>query len=56
MQYSVYTLMTAGLASLAAAYTTPVGDTPSGNPIVTPSLGEVVPAGAPYTIKWNVRD
>lgn len=55
MQYSFYTLMTAGLAGLAAAYTTPVGDSPSGNPIVTPSLGEVVPAGVPYTIKWNVR-
>ena len=55
MQYSVFALMTASLASLATAYTTPVGDTPSGNPIVTPSLGEIVPAGTPYTIKWTVR-
>lgn len=54
MHFSAITLLTAGLASMAAAFTTPVGE-PTGNPILTPSLGEVVAAGAPYTIKWKVR-
>ncbi|KAI9773050.1 MAG: hypothetical protein M1840_008170 [Geoglossum simile] len=41
----------AAAASLVSAVVTPVGD-PSGNPISKPSLGEIVPAGAPYTITW----
>ena len=54
MQFSLIALLSTGLASLAAAYTTPVGANPSGNPILTPSLGEIVPVGVPYTIKWEV--
>lgn len=46
-------IVSAALIGLASAYTQPVGDTPSGNPIVKPSLGEVVPVGTPYTINWN---
>ncbi|GAO52059.1 hypothetical protein SAICODRAFT_33675 [Saitoella complicata NRRL Y-17804] len=38
--------------SSVAEYTTPVGD-PSGNPIYTPSLGEIVPVGTPYNITWK---
>ena len=47
------TLLTAALATVAAAYTQPKGSTPSGNPIFTPSLGEAVPAGTAYNITWN---
>lgn len=41
------------LASIAAAYTTPVNG-PIGNPIARPGLHEQVPVGKPYTITWNV--
>jgi hypothetical protein len=43
----------AAAASLVSAVVTPVGD-PTGNPITSPGLGEIVPAGAPYTIVWTV--
>jgi len=35
-----------------AAYTQPTGNL-QGNPIYTPSLNEIVPAGKPYKITWN---
>ena len=54
MRLSVFALLSASLASLAAAYTQPVGDTPSGNPTIHPAAGEIVPGGAPYTISWTV--
>ncbi|KAL2826824.1 Ser-Thr-rich glycosyl-phosphatidyl-inositol-anchored membrane family-domain-containing protein [Aspergillus cavernicola] len=49
---------TAGLVSalvaVATAYTTPdYSIPPSGNPILTPGLQELVPAGQPYTITWD---
>ncbi|KAI9821068.1 MAG: hypothetical protein M1827_003801 [Pycnora praestabilis] len=53
MQLSILALFTAGLATLTSAYTTPVGDTPSGNPISAPGLNEIVPVGTPYSITWN---
>lgn len=49
---SVFTAFTVGLAAVASAYTTPVGN-PSGNPISLPGLNSIVPAGKPYTITWN---
>lgn len=49
---SLLALFTAGLAALTSAYHAPVGD-PSGNPINTPSLNELVPAGKPYAITWT---
>ncbi|KAK5165631.1 hypothetical protein LTR04_001180 [Oleoguttula sp. CCFEE 6159] len=52
MQLSIFSLFAAGLATLASAYTTPVGD-PSGNPISRPGLNEIVPVGTPYTVTWN---
>lgn len=54
--FSLFSLFTAGLACLlplASAYTQPVGAEPSGNPIYTPGLHDVVPAGEPYTITWD---
>ncbi|KAM3424896.1 hypothetical protein BST61_g6871 [Cercospora zeina] len=46
-------LFLAGLLGLAAAYTKPVGDAPSGNPISQPGLNSIVPVGKPFTITWN---
>ena len=44
-----------GIASAASGCSqAPVGDTPSGNPIAAPGLNQVVPAGTPFTITWNV--
>ncbi|KAL5365655.1 Ser-Thr-rich glycosyl-phosphatidyl-inositol-anchored membrane family-domain-containing protein [Aspergillus floccosus] len=48
--------LVSALASLAAAtsYTQPdYTKPPSGNPILTPGLNELVPVGQPYTITWN---
>lgn len=52
--FSAFALFTAGLACLTSvsAYTTPVGENPSGNPIYRP-LKEIVPAGQPFTITWE---
>lgn len=47
------TAFSAAFLGLASAYTQPVGDNPSGNPISKPGLGEIVPVGTPYTISWN---
>ncbi|KAI9884007.1 MAG: UDP-glucose-4-epimerase [Watsoniomyces obsoletus] len=52
MMFKTVTLLSATLATLAGAWTTPVGN-PSGNPISSPTLGEIVPVGKPYNIKWN---
>ena len=54
MHFSVATIVAAAFAGFASAYTTPVGANPSGNPIYKPALAEIVPAGNPYTITWNV--
>ncbi|KAK5165752.1 uncharacterized protein LTR77_008675 [Saxophila tyrrhenica] len=54
--FSMFSLFTAGLACLipfTSAYTKPVGAEPKGNPIYTPGLHDVVPAGEPYTISWD---
>jgi hypothetical protein len=40
------------LAGIAAAYHTPVGSAPQGNPITAP-LNNVVPVGTPYKITWT---
>ncbi|MCJ1245868.1 hypothetical protein MMC30_003072 [Trapelia coarctata] len=53
MRFSVAALLTAACAGLTSAYTTPVGATPSGNPISKPALDEIVPVGQPYTITWD---
>ncbi|KAH0536573.1 hypothetical protein FGG08_006557 [Glutinoglossum americanum] len=52
MRFSLAAAFIASVASLAAAFTTPVGE-PSGNPIAKPGLGEIVPVGKPYAITWN---
>ncbi|KAF2095384.1 hypothetical protein NA57DRAFT_59400 [Rhizodiscina lignyota] len=51
--FSWFALFTAGLATLAQAYTQPQGASPSGNPIAKPGLDEAVPAGSPYTVTWD---
>ncbi|MCJ1358741.1 MAG: hypothetical protein MMC33_008741 [Icmadophila ericetorum] len=53
MRCSIVALVFAAFAGLTAAYTQPVGATPSGNPISKPGLNEIVPAGKPYTITWD---
>ncbi|KAL4779604.1 Ser-Thr-rich glycosyl-phosphatidyl-inositol-anchored membrane family-domain-containing protein [Aspergillus varians] len=46
--------LVSALAAMATAYTTPdYSVSPSGNPILTPSLQEQVAAGSPYTITWD---
>jgi len=52
----MFGLFTAGLAAFAplvAAYTTPTGNAPEGNPIALPGLNTIVPAGQSYEIKWD---
>ncbi|KAF2720913.1 hypothetical protein K431DRAFT_346814 [Polychaeton citri CBS 116435] len=54
--FSILSLFTAGLAifgPVTFAWTQPQGDSPEGNPIYTPGLHEVVPAGKSYTITWK---
>lgn len=53
MRFSITALVSAAVLGLASAYTQAVGDTPSGNPISKPGLGEMVAVGTPYTISWN---
>jgi hypothetical protein len=55
MSPSMFGLFTAGLAAFAplvAAYTTPTGSGPEGNPIALPGLNTIVPAGQDYKITW----
>ncbi|KAI9376530.1 Ser-Thr-rich glycosyl-phosphatidyl-inositol-anchored membrane family-domain-containing protein [Aspergillus egyptiacus] len=53
MRFTTTTLFSTLLA-LAAAYTTPdYSQPPSGNAILKPGLGELVPVGKPYTITWE---
>ncbi|KAL4869209.1 Ser-Thr-rich glycosyl-phosphatidyl-inositol-anchored membrane family-domain-containing protein [Aspergillus spectabilis] len=50
----ITTGLISALVAFAAAYTNPdYSQTPTGNPILTPSLDEQVPAGLPYTITWD---
>ncbi|KAI9801902.1 MAG: hypothetical protein M1833_002216 [Piccolia ochrophora] len=49
-------LLSAAWSAFASAYTQPVGDTPSGNPISKPGLNEVVPVNQPFTIEWDVSN
>ena len=54
--FSLFSLFTAGLACLVpyvSAYTKPVGDSPVGNPFITPGLHDVVPVGKKYGITWK---
>ncbi len=53
MRFSITALLSTAVLGLASAYTQPVGDHPSGNPISQPGLGAIVPVGTPYTITWN---
>ena len=56
MYFSVATVVAVVFAGIASACSQlPVGSTPSGNPIGLPTLNQVVPAGKPFTITWNVR-
>jgi hypothetical protein len=55
MRFSTLTTIVAALAGFTAAYTQPQGNAPSGNPTSEPALGEIVPAGAAFDIKWKVR-
>ncbi|KAL3461498.1 Ser-Thr-rich glycosyl-phosphatidyl-inositol-anchored membrane family-domain-containing protein [Aspergillus heterothallicus] len=42
------------IVAIAAAYTTPdYSQSPSGNPILTPGLNDIVEVGKPYTITWT---
>ena len=56
MRFTIGSLVAfVGIASAASGCSqAPVGDTPSGNPIAAPGLNQVVPAGTPFTITWNV--
>ena len=55
MRVSIVTLVAAAYTGLASACSQqPVGSNPSGNPITAPVL-QVVPAGKPFDITWNVR-
>lgn len=55
MRVSIATLLAAAYTGLATACSQqPVGSNPSGNPISAPVL-QVVEAGKPFTITWNVR-
>ena len=51
--FSTFSALVSVFATIAAAYTTPVGE-PQGNPIAKPGLNEIVPVGIPYTITWDV--
>jgi Ser-Thr-rich glycosyl-phosphatidyl-inositol-anchored membrane family len=42
-----------GFAAIAYAYTQPASGDPSGNPIIHPGLGELIPAGTTYDITWT---
>lgn len=53
---SAFKILAAGLAAsapLAAAYTKPVGDSPSGNAISQPGLNSIVPVGEAFTVTWE---
>jgi len=55
MRYTILSVLAAA-ASAVSAYTQP--DTtkfpnPSGNPIFTPGLNQIVPAGKPFEVTWN---
>lgn len=53
---SAFKILAAGLAAsapLAAAYTKPVGDSPSGNAISQPGLNSIVPVGEGFTVTWE---
>jgi len=50
---SVLAVFAAGLAAMASAYTTPVVQS-TGYSVFTPGLNEIVPAGKPYKITWEV--
>lgn len=55
MRVAILTLVAAAYTGLATACAQkPVGSQPSGNPISRPVL-EVVEAGKPFTITWQVR-
>jgi hypothetical protein len=51
MKFNLITVA-AALVSVAAAWTTPVGE-PKGNPITEPGAQTIVKAGEPFEIKWN---
>lgn len=53
MRTSIFAGVFAALISVAAAWTTPTGDEPTGNPFVSPGLNDIVPAGKPWTVKWH---
>ena len=53
MKSAVFTGLVAAFVSVVAALTPPVGE-PQGNPISKPGLNELVEAGKPYSITWNV--
>ncbi|MCJ1378876.1 hypothetical protein MMC17_001975 [Xylographa soralifera] len=52
MRISFYALVSAALAGIVSAWTTPTfADT--GNSFYTPGLNQIVPAGAPFNVTWN---
>ncbi|KAI5811834.1 GPI anchored serine-threonine rich protein [Pyronema omphalodes] len=51
MKYSLFAIAAAIISSVQAL-TTPVGE-PTGNPIHTPGMNDIVVAGKPYTITWT---
>jgi len=53
MRTALFAGVSAVFAAVASALVTPVGTNPSGNSIIKPGLGEIVPAGKPYTITWT---
>jgi hypothetical protein len=52
MQFTFAVFVASAFAGFANAYTTPVGN-PTGNPIATPGLNQVVPEGQPFNITWQ---
>jgi hypothetical protein len=51
--FGLFTAGLACLAPLAAAYTTPTGTGPVGNPISQPGLNTIVPVDETFTITWD---
>ena len=53
MRFSTVAILSALAAIVSADTPANTANPPSGNPIYTPGLGELVPVGPGYKITWN---